>query len=92
MLRLADMRELAPLGGDEARYAEVLYPRTQEIGDAAHFLGFDGLVAPNARWNCLNAVLFTDRLGADAMAVLGVSDVDWNEWRRTSTSRRRSRS
>jgi hypothetical protein len=33
--------------------------RTQEIADSAYFLGFDGLIAPGARWACLNLVLFT---------------------------------
>lgn len=60
-LRLADMRALTHLGVDETRYHEVLYARCQEIGDAAHFLGFDGIVAPNARWPCVNLILFTDR-------------------------------
>ena len=55
---------LTPLGVDRSRYAEILYHRTQAIGDAADFFGFDGLIAPNARWPCQNLVIFTDRLRA----------------------------
>src|SRR5690606_33171888 len=54
-LRFADMRALATVGIDEAAYSEILYARTQEVGDAAYFLGFDGIIAPSARWPCLNA-------------------------------------
>ena len=88
-LRLADMRALARLGVDERRCSEILYARTQEIGDAAHFLGFDGVLAPNARWGCLNLTLFTDRFAPDDLGSLrsGPADVAaWGERR----SRRRS--
>ncbi|MBM3574071.1 MAG: hypothetical protein FJX52_17180 [Alphaproteobacteria bacterium] len=36
--------------------------RPHEIAEAACFLGFDGLIASSARWDCLNLVLFTGRL------------------------------
>jgi hypothetical protein len=51
-LKFADLNEPKPLGVDVKDYAKVLYGRTQEIGDAAAFLGFDGIIAPNARWDC----------------------------------------
>jgi len=35
------------------------YSRTQEIADAAFFLGFEGLIAPSAQWTDLNLILFT---------------------------------
>jgi RES domain-containing protein len=87
-LRIADMRALARLGVEEARYAEVLYGRTQEIGDAAHFLGFDGVLAPNARWPCLNLTLFTDRFAPDDLSSISSKPVDVASWReRRSTGR-----
>jgi hypothetical protein len=79
-LRLADMRALARLGVEEARYSEVLYDRTQEIGDAAHFLGFDGVLAPNARWPCLNLTLFTDRFAPDDLSSIRSKPVDVAAW------------
>jgi RES domain-containing protein len=51
-LILADMQQLTRLGVEESRYRELLYDRTQEIAAAASFLGFDGLIAPSARWDC----------------------------------------
>src|SRR4051795_13654947 len=49
-LRVADLPTLARLGVSAARYAERDYEKTQEIADAAYFLGFDGLIVPSARW------------------------------------------
>ena len=51
-LVLADMAQLKALGVEDSRYREMLYDRTQEIGAAAAFLGFDGLIVPSARWAC----------------------------------------
>jgi hypothetical protein len=70
------------------RYQEILYTRTQEIGEAAFFLGFDGLQAPSARWNCANLVLFTERLGPEALHVGESKSVDWNEWRALQARRK----
>jgi RES domain-containing protein len=86
-LRLADLGALAALGVDVGRYAEVNYrqvpTRTQEIGDAAFFLGFDGLIVPSARYAGDNLVLFLDRLEPERdLAVLESAPVDWEAWRR----------
>lgn len=83
MIRLADLPILAKLGVDVSRYGERDYAMTQPIAEAAYFLGFDGLVAPNARWNCLNAIFFTDCLAPDRLEVLDreVEPVDWKSWR-----------
>jgi hypothetical protein len=81
-LRLANMRILEQLGVDRGRYPELLYSRTQEIGDAAYFLGFDGLIVPSARWTCHNLVLFTERLEPTDLAIEASELVDWEAWRR----------
>jgi hypothetical protein len=82
-LRIADLPTLATLGVDAARFRERDYGRTQAIADAAYFLGFDGLVAPSARWECLNAALFTDRIPPGAVVVdnSDAQPVDWRAWR-----------
>ena len=49
-LKLADLPTLARLGVDTDRYADRDYSRTQPVAEAAFFLGFDGLIAPSARW------------------------------------------
>ena len=61
-LELADLPTLQRLGVDTSAYRKRLYDRTQDIADAAFFLGFDGLVAPSARWDCQNLMLFPERL------------------------------
>lgn len=86
ILRLANLATLAKLGVETARYRDPEYKRTQEIADAAYFLGFDGLITPNARWDCLNIVLFTDRIPPGDI-VLESSErdaVDWPTWKKSS--------
>jgi hypothetical protein len=80
-LKFADLTQLTALGVDPASYSDILSERTQEIGDAAAFLGFDGLIAPSARWRSLNLVLFCDSLGPDDLALTAASSIDWDDWR-----------
>jgi RES domain-containing protein len=81
-LRFANLDALVPLGVEPARYREVLYPRTQAIADAAYFLGFDSIIAPNARWSCNNLILFTDQIEPAALELLDSSALDWEVWRK----------
>lgn len=84
-LKLANLGALAALGVDTGRYGEVDYrtvpTRTQEIGDAAHFLGFDGLIVPSARYDCHNLVVFMDRVEPDGTILVQSTPVDWKAWR-----------
>lgn len=76
--------DLATLGVPESAYGGVNMPRTQEIGAAVEFLGCDGLIAPCARWNCDNLILFPDRMGIDAtMEIVHSETVDWITWATT---------
>jgi hypothetical protein len=79
-LRFADVASLAPLGVDPARYRSFDYAATQAIAAAASFLGLDGLIVPNARFNCGNLVIFTER--APALTLIKTERVDWDKWRR----------
>lgn len=86
-LQLLDLEAIAALGVDIAKYGQLSYqekhneyPRTQDIGEVAHFLEYHGLVVPNARYDCKNVVLFCDRVPPDALEVTqdrGI--IDWNE-------------
>lgn len=89
-LHLADFAALEKLGVDAARYQDRKYGRTQEIADAAYFLGFDGLITPSARWPCSNAVLFTDRIGPHQLTTNEASKtaIDWQEWRRQARQKK----
>jgi len=80
-LKLADLSQVEALGVARERYAELSYARTQAIGDAAYFLGFDGLMVPSARWDCMNLVVFTDQLSPADLAVEESAVVDWQAWR-----------
>jgi hypothetical protein len=82
-LRLVDMRELANLGVDISRYETFEYGVTQAIAAAAHFLEFDGMLVPSARFACLNLVLFTDRVShAGRLQLVSSEAVDWSDWRK----------
>ena len=83
-LRIADLPTLQKLGVDISHYSSRDYGRTQEIADAAYFLGFDGLIAPSARWACLNAVLFIDRILPEHIAITqsAAEPVLFDEWRK----------
>jgi hypothetical protein len=81
-LRLADLPTLSRLGVDTSRYSERRYDRTQEIADVAYFLDFDGLIAPSARWTCLNLVLFTERLAPQSISAGAAAEIVWDAWRK----------
>jgi RES domain len=83
-LKLADLPTLARLGVDVEHYAARDYGRTQPIAEAAYFLGFDGLIAPSARWSCLNLVLFTERLAPSQIEAVGRDEqaIAWDAWRK----------
>jgi hypothetical protein len=85
-LKLADMPTLRRLGVDVDRYQDQSYERTQDIADAACFLGFDGLIAPSARWSCLNLMLFTLRIAPERITVIEDQRtvVDWAAWRKNT--------
>jgi hypothetical protein len=52
------------------------------MGDVAYFLGFDSIIAPNARWSCNNLILFTDQIALINLEVIESSEVNWTQWRR----------
>ena len=83
-LTFANIDSLVALGVDGPRYGDRNYQRTQEISDAAFFLGFDGIVAPSARWSCANAIIFTERAPLDLSELLESepSPIDWPAWQR----------
>ena len=73
--------DLAALGVELARYGERDYGRTQEIGAALVFLGFDGLIAPSARWSCDNLMIFGDNHALpETLEPIGTDKVEWREW------------
>ncbi|MEL0083360.1 MAG: RES domain-containing protein [Gammaproteobacteria bacterium] len=84
-LRLVDLAALRALGVNSDQYGKAHYQqrtreylRTQEVAEAAHFLGFDGLQVPNARHDCLNIILFDDVCDGSAKTLItshGVVDL-----------------
>lgn len=87
-VRFADLAGLETLGVDVAHYKDRRYDRTQGIAEAAHFLGFDGLIAPSARWPCQVLALFTSRLAAHDIRLKSDAGapIDWAKWRAKSST------
>jgi len=91
-LKLADMDALSSLGIDTSRYGQLMYrerggeyPRCQDIAEVAHFLEFDGLIVPSARWDGENIILFCDRLEQGSVQAAGDPGlVDWILWQQTN--------
>lgn len=80
VLTLLDVDRLTALGVEMSRYRDILYARTREIGAAAAFLGYDGLISPSARFSCANLVIFLGNARAGAIAERDSSAVDWRVW------------
>ncbi len=75
--------DLALLGVPADAYSRPNQPRTQEIGAAVEFLGCDGLIAPCARWDCENLMLFPDSASfRGTLEPLRQEEVDWLQWAR----------
>ena len=76
--------ELVGLGVDWSTYGDTLATATQRIGAAAAFLELDGLIAPSARWNCDNVILFLNNHIVDdtVLTIKTSEEVDWQKWLR----------
>jgi hypothetical protein len=73
--------DIAALGVNATDYEHPNLPRTQQIGAAIEFLGYDGLIAPCARWACDNLILFPDSASfAGSLEAIGREEVDWLAW------------
>ncbi|WP_085899439.1 RES family NAD+ phosphorylase [Kiloniella majae] len=75
-LKILDINMLEEIGLDTSKYGQLSYenkdkeyPRSQDIAEVAHFLEYDGLVVPSARHQCMNVVIFCDRVPPDTISV-----------------------
>ena len=90
-LRFGSLADLASLGLRTASFGQLSYaereqeyPRTQEIAEAAHFIGRDGIIVPSARTEWPNIVVFCDPAGPAAVAVtVDHGLVEWDTWKKT---------
>lgn len=57
-----NFEELEHLGIRQADYQGRDYSRTQEVADGVNYLGCDGLIAPSARYDCKNLIIFVQNL------------------------------
>jgi RES domain-containing protein len=85
-LRIASLAELSVLGMQTGTFGQLSYaereqeyPRSQEVAEAAQFIGRDGMIVPSARSEWANIVVFCDPAGPSAAHL--VKDhglVDWD--------------
>jgi hypothetical protein len=73
--------DLLALKVDLNRYGERDYVRTQEIGSTLAWLGVDGLIAPSARWDCDNLMIFTEQHNYnERLEVIDHEIIEWRDW------------
>jgi RES domain-containing protein len=75
-----NLQQLERLGVNIARYETFEYVSTQAIAAAAHFLEFDALIVPSARYDASNLVIFLDRLQG-SLELINTDRVNWHAWR-----------
>lgn len=79
---ISTISELEPLGVDVDNYDSLDYSHCQEIGAAANFLECDGLLVPNARYNCQNLIIFLGNYDTHLRLSIESSErVDWEFWK-----------
>jgi hypothetical protein len=86
-LRFAGLAELAAIGLQSGSFGQLSYsereqeyPSSQEISEAAHFLGRDGIIVPSARSEWPNIVVFCDPAGSGAVETTHDHGmIDWNQ-------------
>lgn len=91
-LRIESLDVLASLGVKTGIFGQLSYserqleyPRSQEIAEAAHFHGCDGLLVPSARSPHRNLVVFCGVAGPGALDIVEDQGIiDWDAWRSTS--------
>lgn len=80
VLKFETLQQLEKLGVNTARFESFDYAATQAIAAAAHFLEFDALIVPSARFPAQNLVAFLDRLQTPP-ELISTGSVDWPAWR-----------
>lgn len=91
-VRIASLDVLAGLGLRASTFGQLShsdrqqeYPRSQEIAEAAHFHGRDGMLVPSARAPHPNLVVFCGPAGPAAISpVRDHGPIDWDAWRRSA--------
>ncbi|MEJ2327125.1 MAG: RES family NAD+ phosphorylase [Chromatiaceae bacterium] len=96
VLDLSSADDLTALGVDMRRFGQLSYegrgqeyPATQQIAEAAYFLGFSGLLVPSARFECVNVIVFCDPAGPAAVEIVRDHGlIDWQRWRKSHADHR----
>ena len=93
-IAVLSLTELAPAGIESSVYGTLAYARreeeyspSQKLGEAAHFLGLEALIVPNARRDCLNAVLFMSHIEEESISIRkDHGTIDWNAWKKSEAA------
>ena len=80
VLKFDSLQQLEKLGVNVAKFESFEYTATQAIAAAAHFLEFDALIVPSARFSGPNLVAFLDRIQTPP-ELINTDEVDWSAWR-----------
>ena len=81
-LRLA-VADFSKLGIDGGLYGKRNYEQTQRVGAAVNFLELDGLIAPSARWECDNLMIYGYNHSIEKkLEVIEGSELPFADWSR----------
>jgi hypothetical protein len=80
VLKFENLQHLEKLGVNISRFESFEYSATQAIAAAAHFLEFDALIVPSARFPVSNLVVFLDGTKTPP-ELMDTAKVDWHAWR-----------
>jgi RES domain-containing protein len=75
-----NLQQLERVGVNIAKFESFEYSSTQAVAAAAHFLEFDALIVPSARYDAQNLVIFLDRLQTPP-ELINTDTVNWTAWR-----------
>lgn len=82
--RVLDLNEdlLIQFGIEDPLASRLDHSKTQAISGAVRFLEYQGILVPNARWNCSNLVIFMDQIDLNEGIVIEDQElVNWPAWK-----------
>lgn len=72
---------LPDIGMSPSEFPQRNYAQSQLVGAALNFLGLDGLIAPSARWDCDNLMIFQSNHSLESkLEVVSQREVPFQEW------------
>lgn len=87
VLQLTNQDHLVALGLDDPRAKRIDTSISHAVGAAAHFLEFQAILVPSARWECNYLVILMDRIDLNEdLIVVDQKPVNWSAWKESHSN------